>query len=65
MSFDLQLLRDRLPPSIVTLREHAIYLDAQRTDRKVHKARNTADLLERGHRGKPSQNAALLFDLKV
>lgn len=65
MSYDLQLLREVAPPSAVLVREHAIYLDAQRTDRKVHKARNTADLLERGHRGKPATGAGHLVDLKA
>lgn len=65
MSYDLQLIRDAAPLSAVLVREHAIYLDAQRTDRKVHKARNTADLLERGHRGKPATGAGQLVDLKA
>jgi hypothetical protein len=65
MSYDLQLIRDRLPPSAIVMREHAIYLDAQRTDRKVQKARNVADLLERGHRGKPAKVASQLVDLKA
>ncbi len=65
MSYDLQLLRDVAPPSAVMVREHAIYLDAQRTDRKVHKARNVADLLERGHRGKAASGPGQLFDLKA
>ena len=65
MSFDLQFIRDRAPAHIAMQREHAIYLDAQRTDRKIQKARNVADLLERGHRGKPAKNPSRLLDLKI
>lgn len=65
MSYDLQLLREVAPPSAILVREHAIYLDAQRTDRKVQKARNVADLLERGHRGKPATGAGNIIDLKA
>lgn len=66
MSYDLQLIRDRLPATnVAMIREHAIYLDAQRTDRKVQKARNMADILERGHRGKPAKGEARLLDLKI
>jgi hypothetical protein len=65
MSYDLQLIRDVAPPSAVLNREHAIYRDAQRTDRKVQRARNVADLLERGHRGKPASGPAQLVDFKT
>ena len=65
MSYDLQLLRDRLPAPIATPRERAIYLDAQRSDRKVQKARNVADLLERGHRTRPGATTAILVDVKA
>lgn len=65
MSFDLQFIRDRAPTHVVMQREHAIYLSAQRSDRKVHKARNVADLLERGHRVRGGAHTALLVDLKT
>ena len=65
MSFDLQLLRDRIPAPLSTRREHAIYLDAQRSGEKTRLAHNVADLLERGHRARPSAHTALLIDLKA
>lgn len=65
MSFDLQFIRDRAPTHVVMQREHAIYLDAQRSDRKVQKARNVADLLERGHRARTGSHTALLIDMKA
>jgi hypothetical protein len=57
MSFDLQGIRDIGVTHPVMAREHAIFLDAQRSDRRVHKARNIADLLERGH--KPARGGSL------
>lgn len=69
MSFDIQLIRDIGASSIAMVREHAIFTEAQRSDRRVHKARNIADLLERGH--KPSKSTAagkmqgLLVDVKA
>lgn len=63
MSFDLQVLRDTAPAAIAMVREHAIYRDAETTDRKVHKARNVADLLERGHRSRPNSYSALIVDV--
>jgi len=65
MSYDLQFLGERAPPSLTMIREHAIYLEAERSGRRVHKARNVADVLERGHRGAPCQSAARLVDVKV
>lgn len=67
MSFDIQLIRDIGASNVAMVREHAIFTDAQRSDRRVHKARNIADLLERGH--KPSKGSSgmqgLLVDLKA
>lgn len=63
MSFDLQTTPQVLAANPVMARQHAIYLDAQRSDRKVQKARNVADLLERGHRSKPSDISGSLVDL--
>ena len=65
MSFDLQFIRDRAPAQVTMQREHAIYLDAQRSDRKIQKARNVADLLERGHRARTGTRTALLVDVKA
>lgn len=65
MSYDLQIIRDRAPAQVMMQREHAIYLDAQRSDRKVQKARNVADLLERGHRARTGAHTALLVDMKA
>lgn len=65
MSYDLQFLRDRAPAALATVREHAIYLDAQRSDRRVRKIRNVADVLERGHRSTPGAKTALLIDVKA
>ncbi len=63
MSFDLQTTPQVLAVNPAMARQHAIYLDAQRSDRKVQKARNVADLLERGHRGERSNNSGSLVDL--
>ncbi len=67
MSFDLQLIRNISVSNVAMVREHAIFMDAQRSDRRVHKARNIADLLERGH--KPARSASgmqgLVVDLKA
>lgn len=63
MSFDLQTTPQVLAVNPAMARQHAIYLDAQRSDRKVQKARNVADLLERGHRGAPSDISGSLVDL--
>jgi hypothetical protein len=57
MSYDLQGIRDIGVTHPVMARQHAIFLDAQRSDRRVHKARNIADLLERGH--KPARGGSL------
>lgn len=65
MSFDLQFLRDRAPAQVALIREHAIYLEARRSDRRVQKARNVADLLERGHRSTSPRLSALLLDVKA
>lgn len=65
MSFDLQFIRDRAPAHIAMQHEHAIYLNAQRSDRKVQKARNVADLLERGYRARGGAHTALLIDMKA
>lgn len=66
MSFDLQGIRDIAVTHPVIARQHAIFLEAQRSDRRVLKARNIADLLERGH--KPTRNPSLqgvVVDLKA
>lgn len=63
MSYDLQLLRDAAPAAINAIREHAIYRDALTSDRKIQKARNIADLLERGHRSRPNSKSAMLVDI--
>jgi hypothetical protein len=65
MSYDLQFLRDRAPASVAMIREHAIYIDAQRSDRRVQKTRNIADVLERGNRPSSERKTALLVDLKA
>lgn len=65
MSYDLQFLGERAPPSVSMIREHAIYLEAERSDRRVHKPRNVADILERGHRGMPGRKTAQLVDVKA
>lgn len=65
MSFDLQGVRDATAVNPTTKREHAIYLAAQRSDRRVQKARNIADLLERGHRARLGHHTALVVDVKA
>ena len=63
MSFDVQDVCNASPFSPATLRQHAIYLAAQRSDRKIRKARNIADLLERGHRARSGAHTALVLDV--
>jgi hypothetical protein len=66
MSFDLQNVRDISATNVAMTRQHAIFREAERSDRKVSKARNIADLLERGHR--PSKSGSLhgvVVDVKV
>ena len=46
------------------MREHAIYLAAERSDRKIQKARNVADLLERGHRARLGHHTALMRECR-
>ena len=68
MSFDLQAIRDIGAANPVMIRAHAIFLEAQRSDRRVHKARNIADLLERGHkpaRGGGDSLQGLVVDVKA
>lgn len=65
MSFDLQGVRSASVVNPATMREHAIYLAAERSDRKIQKARNVADLLERGHRARLGHHTALMVDVKV
>lgn len=65
MSYDLQPLGERAPSSVTMIREHAIYLEAGRSDRRIHKPRNIADVLERGHRGAPGRLTARLVDVKA
>ena len=65
MSYDLQLLRDRMPAPLATPRQHAIYRDAQHAGRNIRTAHNVADLLERGHRSRAASTSALLIDLKA
>ena len=43
-------------------RAQAAFLAAQRTDDRAPEAKNIADLLERGHRGR-SPGAAMLLDV--
>jgi len=57
MSYDLQNLRDVSASNVAMQRQHAIFREAERSDQKVSKARNIADLLERGHR--PSRKKGL------
>ena len=63
MSFDLQGVRDASVINPMQMRQHAIYLDAQRSDRRIQKARNVADLLERGHRARLGHHTALILDV--
>jgi hypothetical protein len=63
MSFDLQTTPQVLAVNPAMARQHAIYLETQRSDRRIQKARNVADLLERGHRSKPSEISGSLVDL--
>ncbi len=63
MSFDLQGVRDATVINPMTMRQHAIYLEAKRSDRRIQKARNVADLLERGHRARLGEHRALLLDV--
>lgn len=63
MNFDLTAVRDTTAIAPIAMRQHAIYLDAQRSDRRIQKARNVADLLERGHRARTGQHTALLVDV--
>ena len=66
MSFDIQIIRDIAAANPVMARQHAIFLEAQRSDRRVNRARNIADLLERGHR--PANGNGLqgvMVDLKA
>lgn len=63
MSFDLQGVRDASAINSMQMRQHAIYLAAQRSDRKIQKARNVADLLERGHRARFGVHTALILDV--
>ena len=65
MSFDLQGVRSASVVNPAAMREHAIYLAAERSDRKIQKARNIADLLERGHRARLGHHTALMVDVKV
>lgn len=66
MSFDLQNLRDIGASNIALQRQHAIFIEAERSDRKVSKARNVADLLERGHRPSRKQGLqGLVVDLRA
>ncbi len=63
MSFDVQGVSNVSPFDPAMLRQHAIYLNAQRSDRKIQKARNIADLLERGHRARAGAHTALVLDV--
>ena len=65
MSFDLMLMRDAAPSNIAMPREHAIYRDALTANHKRQRARNIADLLERGHRSRPARATAMLIDVLV
>lgn len=65
MSVDLQGVRTATAVNPATTRQHAIYLAAQRSDRRIQKARNVADLLERGHRARLGHHTALMVDLKA
>ncbi len=64
MTFDLQAVRDVALVNPMVQRQHAIYLDAQRSDRRVQKARNMADILERRNRpARGKGHTALLLDV--
>jgi hypothetical protein len=63
MSPDLQATQPPVVFNPAIARQQAIYLDAKRSDRRVHKPRNVADLLERGHRGKPATISGQLVDV--
>jgi hypothetical protein len=63
MSFDLQLITAAVPAVIATPREHAIYRNALSANHKRQRASNIADLLERGHRSRPSAKPAVLVDI--
>ena len=65
MSFDLQLMRDTAPASVTMLRDLAIYRDVQSADRKTQRARNIADLLERGHRPRTNGKSGVLIDIRA
>ena len=66
MSFDLQNVHDIGTTNIAMTRQHAIFMEAARSDRKVTKARNIADLLERGHRPTKSGSLqGLVIDMKA
>lgn len=66
MSCDLQLIRDIGAPSVAMVREHAIFIEAQRSDRRVQKARNLSEVLERNHkRSKGNGLQAQLIDIKA
>ncbi len=64
MSYDLLFLKERAPPSVSMVREHAIYLGAEQANRRVRRVRNVADVLERGHRP-ASRDFAMLIDVKA
>lgn len=66
MSSDLQLFRDTAPTNAAIMRGYAVFLDAQRSDRRVQKPRSVAELLDR--KQKPSRNGGLvaqLIDIKA
>lgn len=56
MTYDLQLIRDAVPFSILP-RELAIYRDARKVSAR---SRNVADMLERGYRVQPGKGGLLL-----
>jgi len=47
------------------VREHAVFLEAQRSDRRVHKARGIADQLQRNQKPAKGGLQGLVVDLKV
>lgn len=65
MSLDLHSLPPVPAANPILARQHAIYLEAQRSDRRIRRPRNVADLLERGHRSKNTKQTAHLVDVIV
>ncbi|MEZ6028177.1 MAG: hypothetical protein R3C46_00350 [Hyphomonadaceae bacterium] len=65
MSLDVQYIRDTAAVTPLMVREHAVFLEAQRSDRRVHKARGIADQLQRNQKPAKGGLQGLVDDLKV